>query len=60
LSIKLPLREWLELGQAMVDKSNILPRYFTKRQTEKIVIGKGITVEADGHVYVAGTYELME
>lgn len=49
--------EWLELGQAIADKSNLLPRYFRKDQAEKIVIGANLVVVADGKVYVAGIYE---
>lgn len=55
---ELSLREWLELGQALTDKSNLAPRYFRKYHTASFVIGTGIVVEADGKFYTAGTYVL--
>ena len=56
---RLPLREWLALGQALVDKSNAGPRWFRKLSTQTIVIGLGVKVVADGKRYGAGTYALM-
>jgi hypothetical protein len=57
---ELPLREWLELGQAIIDKSVIAPRYFRKYHTLSIRIGRGLSVEADGRIYKAGEYVLNE
>lgn len=48
----LPLREWLELGQAMNDLHPIGPKYFRKWHTERIAIGSDkLAIKADGKTY---------
>lgn len=37
--IPLPLREWLELGQAMTDLHRMGPKFFRKWHTQRIAIG---------------------
>ncbi len=60
-AIELGLRDWLELGQALVDKSRIGPIYFTKYETRCISIGgKGSKIRANGKWFKAGTYYLNE
>ncbi len=57
----LPLREWLELGQVMNDKSPVLYyKYFRKHDTYEIHIGKNLKVKADGKIYKSGIYKLKE
>ena len=55
--IGLPLREWLELGQAM-PKSFLAPKWFRAYHTLEICIGKGLKIKADGETYKAGRYYL--
>lgn len=57
----LPIREWLELGQALNDKIIIRNfKYFTKYQTQEIRLGNGIKIKADGKNYGPGRYYLKE
>lgn len=56
--VYLSIREWLELGQAFNDICNTGPKYFTKFQTDRIVIGNNCKLKADGKVYKEGVYKL--
>lgn len=58
--IMLPLREWLELGQALNDKRHAGTRWFSKHQTMEIDIGPGCSIKADRKTYKAGRYYLDE
>lgn len=59
-TIMLPLREWLELGQAMTDKMTIGPKWFRAWHTQEIMIGENLKVKADGKLYKAGRYFLAD
>lgn len=54
----LPIREWLELGQALSDKSWCHQGWFNKCSTAAIRLGKGCSIKADGKTYRAGLYRL--
>lgn len=56
--IALPMREWLELGQALNDKRILAPRYFRADHTHMIEIGAGLSVKANRKIYKAGRYYL--
>lgn len=49
--IPLPLREWLELGQVIMEKHPMAPKYFRKHHTMEIRIGANLEVKADGKTY---------
>lgn len=53
------LGDWLELGQAMNDLSNIERRWFSKYDTQEICIGGKIKIKAGGKTFKAGRYKLL-
>lgn len=60
-AIALGLRDWLELGQALADISNLGPKYFTKWQSFSIRIGgKGNKIRANNKWFKTGIYYLDE
>jgi hypothetical protein len=57
----LPEKQWLELGQAMLDKCqrfSDLPTAFTRTSTAQIQIGRNLSIEAGGRTYGEGIYIL--
>jgi hypothetical protein len=52
----LPMREWLELGQAMTDLGRLPPKYFRPYHTHMIEIGPNMKIKADGRIYRSGRY----
>lgn len=54
------LRDWLELGQALRDKSVLGPKYFRKSDTHCIQIGHNLKVRANSKIFYAGSYFLDE
>ena len=54
----LSVRAWLEVGQALTDKTIVGPRFFRADQTAQIEIGKHLSVYANGRKYGPGVYQL--
>jgi hypothetical protein len=57
-AIRLPIREWLELGQVLTDLHPMPPKYFRADSTLSLGIGEGCKLKADGKIYRAGRYVL--
>lgn len=54
----LSLRDWLELGQVLTDKSRMGPRWFRGHSTESIFIGRKCALRANGKRFGPGYYYL--